>query len=122
VDSDPKIVREMFKNYLSNAIKYTPQWGEVEVRISFSDSRSIQVLVIDQGIGVPAKQQQSLFQKFFRADNAQSSEIEGTGLGLYYVKKCADLVGAALGFKSIEGEGSNFWFNLPLEFNSQIVS
>jgi PAS domain S-box-containing protein len=113
IKSDPKLVREMVKNYLSNAIKYTPVGKRVEVTVEFVDTKHIKVAVKDQGIGIPKDQQSHLFEKFYRAANVQTDDYEGTGLGLYYVKACARVLGGNVGFESKENEGSCFWFTLP---------
>lgn len=115
LETDPKLLREIFKNFLSNAIKYSKPGTEVEVIISFASSKSLRILVKDHGIGIPASQQASLFQKFFRADNARTGDYEGTGLGLYFVKKCVQLISSTIGFKSIQDHGSEFWVDLPIK-------
>lgn len=111
---DGKLVRQAVLNLLSNAVKYTPDGG----RISFSiEPRAEDVLVTvkDTGIGVPPEQQKRLFEKFFRADNAVQSGVEGTGLGLYVVKQIVELSGGKLEFVSEPGKGTSFFFTLPLK-------
>lgn len=110
--TDPAMVTEMLKNYLHNAIKYTPEFKHIWVRIEL-DNHHVKVCVKDEGIGIPPEQQNHLFEKFFRASNVLTNNIEGTGLGLYYVKKCAEALNAHLGFHSQMGSGSEFWFSIP---------
>ncbi len=115
VNADQLLIEEMMKNLLTNAIKYSYEGKRIVVGISFSDGDHLALSVHDQGIGIPKSQQVRLFEKFFRADNARKLPIEGTGLGLYFVKKCAQLMNASIGFKSIEKVGSEFWVKFPIE-------
>jgi signal transduction histidine kinase len=70
--------------------------------------------VVDNGIGVPEAQQKKLFKKFFRAANAQNTRPDGTGLGLYLVKRVVEDEGGEVIFKSNEGRGSTFGFRMPV--------
>jgi hypothetical protein len=70
--------------------------------------------VVDNGIGVPEIQKDKLFTKFMRADNAKKERPDGTGIGLYLVKRVIEDQGGQIIFKSLEGEGSTFGFSLPL--------
>ncbi len=114
IDVDPKLVRQVFMNLVSNAVKYTPKGGTVRVEAA-RDGAWLRFAVQDTGIGVPPEEQALLFTKFFRATNAARSDAEGTGLGLYVVKQIVELSGGALSFVSKPGEGSTFSFTLPVE-------
>lgn len=106
--SDKSILKNVLQNLLSNAIKYS----ESNVRITASiEERTATLLVADRGIGVPAKDQESLFGRFFRASNIGS--IQGTGLGLHIVRHYVDLLDGAISFKSVENEGTTFSIGLP---------
>lgn len=113
--SDANLIREMFKNYLSNAIKYSRPWKKIWVFAEKNHDHTLKVSVKDEGIGIPEDQQDQLFKKFFRARNAVEADNKGTGLGLYYVKKCAELLGGTTGFNTKPNFGTEFWFTLPLE-------
>jgi len=110
---DGRLVAEATTNLLSNAIKYTPKGGRVALAAELR-ADDILVSVRDNGIGIPPEQQAKVFQKFFRAENAVQSGAEGTGLGLYVVKQIVELSGGTLRFASVPGEGTTFFFTLPL--------
>ena len=74
----------------------------------------VRVSVCDHGLGIPAEQQDKLFTRFFRVDTPERCSIAGTGLGLAVSREIVEAHGGELGFETVEGEGSTFWFELPL--------
>lgn len=106
---DSKILQNILLNLLSNAIKYSEQ--DIEVATMINDS-TMTLSVTDKGIGIPAHGQDKLFRQFFRATNVNN--IQGTGLGLYIVKRYLDLVNGSIEFTSKENEGTTFRVQLPL--------
>ncbi|MEB3338169.1 MAG: ATP-binding protein [Leptolyngbyaceae bacterium] len=108
---DQKLVNQILTNLISNAIKYSPNGGKITLTLS-CQSETIQFQVQDQGIGIPAKDQQHLFEAFYRATNVGT--ISGTGLGLAIVKKCVDLHNGTITVNSEEGKGTLFTVVLPL--------
>jgi signal transduction histidine kinase len=115
VSVDPRRLEQILNNLLNNAIKYSPAGGPVKVTISQDEATSIALLSIrDHGIGIPTNQQARLFGRFERADNAQLLGIGGTGLGLYLCRELIERQGGRIWFESVEGEGSTFFFTLPL--------
>lgn len=111
---DETKTRQIIMNFIDNAIYYTPAGGKIEVELS-ATSHSIDFRVIDNGLGVPKKDQQHLFTKFFRAGNAKKARPDGTGLGLFMAKKVVVAQGGAIIFKSQEGKGSTFGFTFQLD-------
>jgi len=113
ISVDPKLVRHAFMNLITNAVKYTPENGEVEIMLS-KDNKNIIFRVTDSGYGIPESQQEHVFEKFFRAENIKKVETDGTGLGLYLVKQIIVASGGNIWFKSEESKGTTFWITLPL--------
>jgi signal transduction histidine kinase len=114
---DQKLLRQIFYNLLSNAIKYSPNGGKISVAITNQENRII-LQVQDHGIGIPAEDQQRLFESFHRAANVEN--IPGTGLGLAIVKKCVDIQAGQITFESEVGRGTTVTVTLPLSQNSRV--
>lgn len=113
VRRDPTDLLEAIFNLLTNAVKYTPDGGHIEVRIWAEYGLAI-FEVEDTGYGIPEEHLPRLFQPFYRAKLRETERIEGTGLGLYLVKKVIEQHGGRIRFRSSYGEGSVFGFELPL--------
>lgn len=109
---DETKTRQVIMNFVDNAIYYTPAGGHIKVELKTSD-HSVELRVIDDGIGVPRAEQHHLFTKFYRAKNAQKARPDGTGLGLFMAKKVVLAQGGNLIFDSKEGKGSTFGFAFP---------
>jgi len=112
IRTDPLIVKEVITNLVSNAIKYTPRDGAVEIMVK-PRANEILIEVRDSGWGIPAYAQDQIFSKFFRGQNIVKRETNGTGLGLYLVKGLIDVLGGKIWFTSQEAVGTSFFFSLP---------
>lgn len=110
---DSTLTRIIFQNLISNAVKYTLTRGNVRISITTKDPDMI-IEITDTGLGIPEEQQERIFSKFFRADNAIASEQEGTGLGLYILKAIMEETNGTITFSSVEGEGTTFTVTIPL--------
>ncbi|OGZ07294.1 MAG: hypothetical protein A3D65_02240 [Candidatus Lloydbacteria bacterium RIFCSPHIGHO2_02_FULL_50_13] len=111
--ADPKLVRIIFQNFLSNSVKYTQAGGHIAVEIS-TKQNMLYIRVADNGYGIPKSQHSKMFQKLFRADNVRQKDTEGTGLGMYIVKAIVEASGGQLSFDSEENKGTTFHVLLPL--------
>lgn len=107
---DSKLVRHIFLNLLSNAIKYSPKNTNINIKIEES-AFFVSLEVQDNGIGIPKEEQDKVFDRFFRAKNAQN--IQGTGLGLNIVKQYAELMDGTIAFTSETNKGTTFLVKLP---------
>lgn len=113
---DENKIKIAVKNLLDNAISYTEEGGKITVLLGQKEnSKEVQVEVRDNGMGIPANQQDEVFKKFFRADNVKKVETEGTGLGLYITKNIIEAHGGRIWFRSEEGKGTSFYFTLPVK-------
>lgn len=106
---DETKTRQVIMNFADNAIYYTPAGGHIKVQLSETPA-SVELRVVDDGIGVPKAEQHHLFTKFYRAGNARKARPDGTGLGLFMAKKVVVGQGGAIIFESEEGKGSTFGF------------
>lgn len=117
---DPKKFREIIQNLVSNAIKYNRKNGNVTISVESKIKNQeswVVIAVADSGMGIPKKDQERMFTKFFRASNAVASSAEGTGLGLFVVKYFVERWGGKVKFTSEEGKGTTFAVELPVTNN-----
>ena len=107
---DKKLLKNVLFNLISNAIKFSPTGGAIEIETKVQNS-SVKISVTDNGIGISEEDQKHLFERFFRGKNA--THIQGTGLGLNIVLKYAELMKGKLDFDSIENKGTTFTLIIP---------
>jgi signal transduction histidine kinase/CheY-like chemotaxis protein len=110
---DPARFKQVLYNYLSNALKFTPEGGRVCIRIEPVQEGRFRLAVEDTGIGISLEDQQRLFHEFEQVDQTVRKEHQGTGLGLALVKRIVESQGGAVGVESTPGTGSVFYAELP---------
>jgi signal transduction histidine kinase len=115
-DVDPARIEQVITNLVSNAIKYSPNGGTIELCVEAVEGRA-RVSVADQGIGIAPESMGRLFQRYYRTSEA-SRTAQGLGLGLYVSKRLVELHGGTIAVTSTPGVGSTFTFTLPLQAES----
>jgi signal transduction histidine kinase len=111
---DSAQISQVIDNLLDNALHYAKNKGRVEVIIT-QKGDNLCLGVKDDGIGISQSEQPYIFQKFFRGEHALKAQAQGSGLGLYIAKSIIDKSGGRIGFRSKEGEGTTFWFTIPIK-------
>ncbi|HSX30470.1 MAG TPA: PAS domain-containing sensor histidine kinase [Candidatus Saccharimonadales bacterium] len=121
VNVDETIFVQIVHNLLTNAVRYTkPQKGRITVGLK-TDKQGYLLSVHDNGIGIPKAAREHIFERFYRAKNAVSMEVQGSGLGLYLVKVLCDTFGGTVWFESSEGRGTTFYVRLPRHGMTAVV-
>jgi len=114
IQGDRDKLIQIFTNLTNNALKFTPSSGTVTVKVKYHADGYIHACVTDTGCGIPLDELQTVFERFYRS---QSADIKnrGAGLGLAITKSLVELHGGTIGVESTLGQGSHFWFTLPLQ-------
>ncbi len=112
VRGDEVRLRQVFDNLINNAIKYSPNGGEIRISGSY-DAEGVTISVSDQGVGIPAEELPNIFERFYRVDSALSRRTQGTGLGLYLARAFVTAHGGKLSVESAPQKGSTFHVWLP---------
>lgn len=112
LSADPKLLRQIITNLLTNAIKYSPHGGAIKVQLTFSTEEAV-LRVVDEGIGIPAKDKSEVFEAFFRAENVDV--IQGSGLGLSIAKKFVELHGGQIHLESQVNQGTTVTLQFPIK-------
>ncbi|MFP4047808.1 MAG: ATP-binding protein [Bacteroidales bacterium] len=113
LDADPGDIEIVMNNLISNAVKYNEDNGKVDVYLSYKDEDTIEIKVVDTGIGMNEEEINKLFNEFYRAKNEKTKQITGSGLGLPIVKKVVDLYKGDIKVSSEPGKGSTFLVYFP---------
>jgi signal transduction histidine kinase len=115
IHADPRRLDQLFANLLSNAIKFTGEGGTIEVGACLEDGAGVKAWVKDCGVGIPAHEIGSLFEKYRQTSSGKNSKHKGTGLGLAICKMVVEAHGGRIWVESEEGKGSTFSFSLPID-------
>jgi signal transduction histidine kinase len=113
VAADPVRIGQVIDNLISNALKFTPSGGRVEVRASVHDDRA-RVEIADTGAGMSDDEQSRLFERFYRTSHAHDAAVPGVGLGLSIAKAIVEAHGGKISCASVAGAGTTFAIELPL--------
>jgi signal transduction histidine kinase len=113
IDADPDRLAQVITNLVTNAVRYSPDGGQIRVRAEVRDG-AVVTSVADQGIGIPADRLGRIFEKFYRVDNRVTRAVGGTGLGLAICRELIQAHGGDVWVESTAGVGSTFSFSLPL--------
>jgi len=107
-------LQQVLGNFLSNAVKFTPEGGEIRLHSSLRGTK-VRISVTDQGTGIPEAFRSRVFEKFAQADASDSRQKSGTGLGLAITKELIERMGGTVGFDCVPGQGTTFWCELPIQ-------
>ena len=118
VQADELRVKRILHNLLENAVKYSPQGGEIGVTARAEDERLV-ISISDQGIGISAEDQLAIFSPFHRLEESMRQGITGIGLGLLVCRRLVEAHGGRIWVESEPGRGSTFYFTLPLDQATQ---
>jgi signal transduction histidine kinase len=114
IQGDELRLRQLFLNLIANAVKYTPEGGQLEIALATREDEAV-VTVSDTGIGIPEEHLPHIFDRFYRIDKARNREDGGTGLGLAIVQSLAQAHDGRVNVTSTPGEGSTFTVYLPIQ-------
>jgi signal transduction histidine kinase len=115
VQTDPAKLQQVLFNFLSNAIKFSPEHGRIDLKAERAGDDHVRIMVSDQGVGIEPDKQAMIFEKFRQIDASVTRKHEGTGLGLAISKELTLLLGGSIGVQSTPGEGATFWVVLPVK-------
>ncbi|MGZ3778117.1 MAG: sensor histidine kinase, partial [Mucilaginibacter sp.] len=114
VNADREKIGQVVSNFISNAIKYSPKGSTVTIKAEVGDHNCVEVSVTDQGIGIKPKDQEKIFQRFYRVDDSDKKHISGFGIGLYLSNEIIQRHKGKIWVKSTSSKGSTFFFSLPI--------
>jgi len=114
VQTDAGKVQQILYNLLSNATKFTPEKGRIQIKAYMPDEKTVRVAITDNGPGIAARDKEKIFEKFRQADGSITRQTTGTGLGLAISKELATLLAGDIGLESEPDKGTTFWLDIPV--------
>lgn len=120
MDYDPVQIQQVLTNLISNALKFTPPDGDVQVKLMVQ-GQELQIGVEDTGIGIAAKDLPHVFDRFYQVDNSTTRVGEGTGIGLAHTRELVRLMGGEIKVESEVGKGTQFLVNLPIHTKAEMT-
>ncbi|MGE5296183.1 MAG: ATP-binding protein [Solirubrobacterales bacterium] len=117
--TDAGKVQQVLYNFLSNAVKFTPNKGTIEIRAYMLDGRMVRIAVRDTGCGIAEADRDKIFDKFRQGGDGSLTREPGTGLGLSISKELAAMLAGVVGFESEVGVGSTFWLDIPIDVSGE---
>jgi signal transduction histidine kinase len=112
--TDAGKVEQILYNFLSNAVKFTPERGRIEIAAKMTDDKTVRITVTDTGCGIAGPDKEKIFEKFRQVDGSITRQSTGTGLGLAISKELAALLAGTISMESEPGKGSTFWLEIPI--------
>jgi signal transduction histidine kinase len=113
VNADRDMINQVIYNLIDNAVKFTPQGGEISVRLS-TEGKNVSVSIRNTGAGISSEELSKVFERFYKVDKSRSFDIKGAGLGLYIVKTIVDMHSGTIRADSREGQFTEFTFTIPM--------
>ena len=117
--TDAGKVQQILYNFLSNAVKFTPERGRIEIRAGMADEKTVRIVVTDTGCGIAEVDKEKIFEKFRQADGSITRLSTGSGLGLAISRELAAMLAGSIGLESESGKGSTFWLNIPVTLTKE---
>jgi two-component system sensor histidine kinase BarA len=113
LSTDPGKVQQILYNFFSNAVKFTPERGRIEIQAKIREENMIRIAVTDTGCGIADADREKIFEKFRQIDGSLTRQSDGFGLGLTISKELATMLAGSIGLESEPGKGSTFWLDIP---------
>jgi len=113
LSTDPGKVQQILYNFFSNAVKFTPERGRIEVKAKMLEENIVRTAVTDTGCGIADADKEKIFEKFRQIDGSLTRQSDGSGLGLTISKELATMLAGSIGLQSEPGRGSTFWLDIP---------
>jgi two-component system sensor histidine kinase BarA len=115
LSTDAGKIQQILYNFLSNAVKFTPSRGRIEIRANMLDEKTVRISVSDTGCGIAEHDQEKIFEKFRQVDGSLTRESTGSGLGLAISNELATMLAGNIGLESRPEKGSTFWLDIPVK-------